>query len=665
MTLVLELDPSKKGARWLAHAAALLGGALLLGASAQAQTADSTASSAAATPVAELPAPALPRLSLALPEEAPGRAVAPVAAITSALSIEALMPGFDYALGAPGRSAGVALDGLAPNHAALVLDGRPFDDLITGAPRPDLLPLAALGPLRLSDGRLGAPVSIEAATRTFRLGVPVTELRYLAGQSGVQHVSATHAQTRLPPGFLRGGSRESRLTVAGTVMSRRGRARLAGADLRQTDLLVRALLTRPGLAADAGILYTDRTDGARRGVVPGTADDIFALSAQALDADATRRTLRTEAYATARLRLIARAPMTVTVRGVTQRLVYATGAGIGIGDTLRVHARRAEARLEQPLGRALLFRSGAAVDVFPAANAAALGGPGPRLRLDAALRDSLALGGAQATAEGGAALVGSTVVPFGSLRIARGTSALGVRVGGSAPGPLAALGLAGSIAGSDAPAERTLIVDAETRLVRGAASLGLRAFGTARTNARLLVARDTLVAAETAPGTLAALGLTARLGLRDATTRGVYAHATATARAPLRAGASDLARRDADALPRLWADVRVGTRASGVGDGVLDLDLAVVGRAWSAFRSRLVEPTTGLLALPDPASDLGQMLPARGALGIEATATFSRRATVFLQVDHALGQVIGAAAVQGEPLAPRVLRFGVFWALLD
>ncbi len=644
------------------RAAALL---LVLCASAQAQTADSTASRAAATPVAELPAPALPRPPLAPPEAPPGRTVAPVAAITSALSIEALMPGFDYALGAPGRSAGVALDGLDPGHAAVFLDGRPFDDLVTGAARPDLLPLAALAPLRLSDGRLGAPVSVDAATRTFRLGVPVTELRYLAGQSGVQDVSATHAQTRLAPAFLRGGSRDARLTVAGTVMSRRARARLAGADLRQTDLLVRTLLTRPGLAVDAGILYTDRTDGARRGVVPGTADDIFALSAQALDADATRRTLRTEAYATARLRLVAREAATVTVRGVTQRLVYATGAGTGIGDTLRVHARRAEARLEQPLGRALLFRGGAAVDIFPAASAAALGAPGPRLRLDAALRDSLALGPTQATLEGGAALIGGAALPFGSVRIARGASALGMRFGGSAPGPVEAFGLSGSIAGLDAATERTLVVDAETRLVRGAASLGLRAFGTARTNARLLVARDTLFAVETAPGTLAALGLTARLGLRDATARGVYAHATATARAPLRAGASDLARRDADALPRLWADVRVGTRASGIGDGVLDLDLAVVGRAWSAFRSRLVEPTTGLLALPDPAADLGQTLPARGTLGVEATATFSRRATVFLQLDHALGQAVGAAVVQGEPLAPRVLRFGVFWALLD
>ena len=153
--------------------------------------------------------------------------------------------------------------------------------------------------------------------------------------------------------------------------------------------------------------------------------------------------------------------------------------------------------------------------------------------------------------------------------------------------------------------------------------------------------------------------------VRERTTRGFYGRLEATAQVALSPDSSGLARRDADALPALRAEVRVGTRASGVGGGVLDLDLAVVGRAWTAFRSRVVEPVTGRLALPDPVSALGAELPARGVLGVEATATFVDRATVFLQVDHALGQIAGAAVVQGEPLAPRVLRFGVFWALLD
>ncbi|HEX8385121.1 MAG TPA: hypothetical protein VF576_03000, partial [Rubricoccaceae bacterium] len=153
-------------------------GLAALGAPASAQAPDSTAtpavSSAAPAPAGSAPAAALPRPSVALPGAEPGRPVTPVPAVTPVLSVEALLgtaPGlqastFDYALGAPGRSGGVSFDGLDPARAALLLDGRPFDDLVSGAPRFDLLPLGVLGPVRLSDGRLGQPLSVEATART-------------------------------------------------------------------------------------------------------------------------------------------------------------------------------------------------------------------------------------------------------------------------------------------------------------------------------------------------------------------------------------------------------------------------------------------------------------------------------------------------------------------
>ncbi|HEX9953147.1 MAG TPA: hypothetical protein VGB53_15360 [Rubricoccaceae bacterium] len=638
--------------------------AVSLAAPARAQTPAPAATDSAASAASARP-------SLLLPGAPPGRPVSPVPAVTSALSAEAFLgrvPGaFDYALGAPGRSGGVSLDGLDPARVALLLDGRPFDDLLTGAPRLDLLPLGALAPLRIADGRLGRAAAVEAETRTFRLGRPVTELRYLAGQSGVQNVSATHAQTRLPPAFLRGGSRDARLTVAGHVLSRAGRGTLAGATLRHTDVLARTVLTRPGLALDAGVLATDRTDGARRGVEPGTAADIFQLSARVVDPAATRRTIRAEAFVSARTRLLISQPATVTLSGVLQRLVYRSDAG----DTLRVHARRASARLAQQLGGSRLARLGISADLYPAATAGPIGTPGLRLRADASVLDSVRFGASLLMFEAGGVFDNGQLIPAGALRIVRGGVDAGVRLGGAAPSVVEANGLAGAIQPTDSGTERTLVVDASGEFRSRQMVLDLRAFGTLRQNARLLVDRDTVFTVETAPGTLAAAGATAHLAVRPAAARGVYATLAATAHLPFRPDASPLARRDADALPRLRGDLRVGTRATGIGSrgdggpGVLDLDLAVVVRSWSSFRGRVVEPRTGLLALPDPATAFGAVLPARGTLGAEATATFSRRATVFLQIDHALGQVVGAAVVQGEPLPIRVVRFGVFWALLD
>ena len=154
-------------------------------------------------------------------------------------------------------------------------------------------------------------------------------------------------------------------------------------------------------------------------------------------------------------------------------------------------------------------------------------------------------------------------------------------------------------------------------------------------------------------------------GWREAARRGLYVRGEGTVRAVLdRSGLR--ARLDA-ALPRAWAALRVGARAEGVGDGVLDLDLAAVAHTWTAFRSRRVEPATGLLALPDPGGPLGIRVPAQATLGLEATATFSARASVFLRYENALAgrATAGALVTQGEPLPGHVLRFGVFWALVN
>ena len=338
---------------------------VVLAATASAQAPDTTGVLAA--PVGEIAAAdsaALPRPSVAPFGPAPGRAITPVPAVAASLSVARLVGGvatdvvtvpgplpavFGYDLAAPGRVAGVTLDGQAPDAPAVTLDGRPYDDPFTGAPRLDLLPLAALGPVRLGDGARGRPTSLAARVRGFRLGVPITELRYLGGRSGLFHASGTHAQTRRPPAFLRGGSDDARLTGTFHAASRGARGPLAGSRLRHTDALGRLLLTRPGLAAEVGVVYADRTEGARLGVVPDTPsqDGVFSFeTATPLEPDAERQSQRVEGWARARVPVASR-PAEVGASVAVQRLAYTPDATASAGP-VRVRGTRVAAFAEQP-----------------------------------------------------------------------------------------------------------------------------------------------------------------------------------------------------------------------------------------------------------------------------------------------------------------------------
>ena len=609
--------------------------------------------------------------------DAPGRVATPVPAVTAALDVQALLAepsglpdapaAFAYAVGAPGRVAGVSLDGSAPDAPALVLDGRPLDDVVTGAPRFDLVPLGAAGPVRLGEGALGRAVSAHVGLRPFRLSVPVTELRYLGGDLGTRHASGTHAQTRRPPAFLRGGSDLSRLTVTGHAANRASEGAFGGARLRHTDALGRLVLTRPGVAVEAGVLYADRTEGARAGVVSRTTNPaaLFDLDGVTVrQSGATRRTLRSEAWLRARLPLAAE-PADVGVSGTLHRLVFVSAER----DTARAHGRRLAAFAEQPLTLGA-HRLRARLD---ATFEPALGPDLPlvaaasRAGLHAVVSDSARVGGAVATLAAGAHGVGGDVWPSAAARVDVGPASAGVRYGGRARSRLAAAGVDSVVVAGPPASERTLAADARLALAAGPWRLGVRVFGDATRDGQHLADRgDSLVVAVVAGGVVRRGGLSAEVGWRESARRGLYARVGGTAQAVFDRADALRQRLDA-ALPRAWGTARVGVRAEDVGRGVLDLDLAVVATGWTAFRSRLVEPVTGALVLPEPGAALGVEVPARAVVGAEATATFSARTSLFLRYDNALaGRVYGGAFVtQGEPLPAAVLRFGVFWALLN
>ena len=167
----------------------------------------------------------------------------------------------------------------------------------------------------------------------------------------------------------------------------------------------------------------------------------------------------------------------------------------------------------------------------------------------------------------------------------------------------------------------------------------------------------------TAAGTFRRVTGTLRLAWRDRATRGVYLRAQASAQTALNEEDSDLHRREAAALPPLWGTTRLGFRALDLFDGALDLDVALRGRAWTAFRGRRFHAPTALFALPPLDA---RPVDAAGTLDALAEAGIGGgRATVFVAYENALASraYAGAYVVPVYPLPGPRLRFGVFWLL--
>ena len=482
----------------------------------------------------------------------------------------------------------------------------------------------------------------------------------------MQHAGATHAQTRRAPGLARRVvGADGRMTFTAHAMTRNANAPSAGGSLGHSHALGRLVFAGRRRAVEVGGLYVGRDEGARRGVTDG-----FGAGAAVQGGQAARRTLKTELWATARAPLLGADPLAVTASWTGQRLRYSAD---GL-DTLATSANRYALDFAQAarLGAHRLDARATLALAGDPSGGADEGDGAAETRLSLVVADSLAVGAASLVLVPGLHAVAGRVWPSADVRIAVGALRAGVTRGARAPSLLARRGVAGGgglpvLADLDDGLETTTRVDAAVGGALRALRADLSAWASRVDDAQRLVALgDTAFATRRLESAVTAVGSALTLGLRAAAERGVYARATVAAARTLGAG-GPLARREADALPAARLDVRVGARARDVGDGVLDLDLGVQAAGWTAFHSRLLEPTTGALALPDPSSVFGRELPARGTVGLDLTATFVNRATVFLRYDHALGGRLydGATVTQGEPLADTAFRFGVFWALLD
>ncbi|MEM6326456.1 MAG: hypothetical protein AAF791_05000 [Bacteroidota bacterium] len=638
-----------------------------------------SASAQDSTGVATLTPPADTTALVAPSVAAVGPTLSPVPALTNALDegwllqrvstheAAARLSVWTYGLGAPGHLAGLALDGLAPSRTGAVLDGRPLDDLFTGAARTDLIPREVTDRLRLGT-EAGAPVVLTTSLRPFREGAPVTELRFHSGGLGLQHVSGTHAQTHRAPWGL--GGRRSRMTVTFHVGSRQSDGAISGARLRHVHALGRVSVAAPRWAAEVTHHYTDQSAGARRGVLDnGSFFDPF--RATVLDPAAERSTVRNELSASVRTRVIGPEPASLWASWTRQLSRYTPGT-----DTVSAVGNRFAVGVTQRLGSGPALRAWAAAEDDPWGRLDPLGDDNERLRVHAALADTLRLGGARVIASAGGHLADGRLGPEVSVRTEAGRLFGGASWMGVVPGRIERSGYASTIGPGvrvtpgDAPAEQVLSAEIGGRAEAGAFAVAARPFARVIWDAHRLLEQADVEAtgADTAAfgfahasAAIAQVGAQASVGWREGIVNGLYASSSATLQTWPSRDAGGLADRITEAVPTVFGSARLGFRAERVGTGSAALDLGATVRAWTAHRGGRVHPATGLVAL---ARTDAPRLPARAGLDVDATVRFGTRARVFVTWENLLSGLVydGARTVQGEPLPARHLRFGVFWA---
>ena len=83
-----------------------------------------------------------------------------------------------YSFGTPGWPSSFSPFALNPNETQLTLDSLPFEDLITGRARFDLLPYTLLHEIRTDNSTFGKSFAVHAVSEAYMDSEPVTELRY-------------------------------------------------------------------------------------------------------------------------------------------------------------------------------------------------------------------------------------------------------------------------------------------------------------------------------------------------------------------------------------------------------------------------------------------------------------------------------------------------------
>ncbi|MGI9173854.1 MAG: putative porin [Rhodothermales bacterium] len=592
---------------------------------------------------------------------------------------------FVYRFGSPGWPDAWSPYGLNPQRVALILNGRPFADPVTGRPRYDLLPLAFMERPRVEAGHYGAPVAVGTEVRPYVAPQPLTELRYLAGAT-IQSVDAIHVQERRRSLFGRPGVLNVLAAYSGRGADGEYAERGFGTSLKKVrQTYGRLRYEQAAWSVEISNLHNRRKVGAFGGVEPVIGPNIpfesiySRVSAPLRDAEARRQTLRNDLALTVRTRLVPGldAPLTTSAYWTAQTFRYLASA-----DTLETKTNRYGFLVQQSVtlgAHGITVQLEGWQDHLRATNALAA----PRRydhALHASVRDTARWRGTRLALEGGVHSEPGRFFPAASARLEQQLGPLRFFASGAYAGqpvsPVERYGYGDYVAAASAmPDGRIAWAEAGTSVRGGPFDLALSAFAHRTSEALDLYVQsgeaDSLGAlsypvTDTVQALVSSVpheraGLTAQGGWRRNAQRGFYLTAQATLNRFLNPDVSPEHTRVANSLPELFGQARFGARYAPF-RGDLDFDLYVLTRFWTATRSRTLHPQTGLLALPPIDA---RVFGPSNTLDVYFETRF-RDASVFLAFENALSGttlVPGNLIVPVYPLPRRRFRFGVFWPI--
>jgi hypothetical protein len=592
-------------------------------------------------------------LGLAVPSAHGQDAAVPLQDLDPDLSISLSdAPGvFGWTFGAAGWPNGLSFAGGDPAHVRLRWDGLDLDDLLTGRPLFEAIPVAML-----ASREWDAFGRVVVESDSLAGMAPVTRVRYESA-GDLQAVRALHVQNRTTGKNKfagRTGSSPSRLQTIFGYAGAGASGEYDGSRLRRArEITARVAWMRPGWSVWLTDVASRRSVGAQAGVIPftgATYESIYQrLGARVEDESARRRLIRNDlriggqraSGAWASRIEMARQSQTLDfegesleVRGWTTRWRLDAAQSRRVGSSAAV--------LSGFVWRDGGFGGAAWTDEPPSRTFAGLTGSwrasawqvAGGLRQDDDHTWSVAEGS-------GKQRVGRLETRLAGAWDARRPSLMDVAGFGEA-----------SPAVADLPLQRTALVRVGLGVRAGAWTVDLDL--THRRERDRLVHRLTdvhpVVASSVLAGWHSTTQTTVSVGWRNDGRKGLYGMAMGS-----------LLDSPIAALPGEFASARLGLRAL-LFKKDLDLDAYIRARYWGAMESLRLHTPTGLLVLPETGAapaDAGWLVDLVAEGGVRGATLFVAYENMFSGTTAQIGNLI----IPDYPLPRQRTRFGVYWPM--